>query len=353
MRAAIICLLVALPLSASDVVTKYETVKVGDGIYAFITPEPKSGVVNGNSVAIIGDDGVLVVDTGQIPTLTRRMIGEIRAKTDKPVRYVVNTHWHWDHNICNAQYREAYPNVSIVSTPFTRQLLIDSTPKFLEFFHTGADKVVERGKKMLETKLSDTDRADLLDDLDDFEAGIPELRTATFVAPDTVFDTSMTVFLGKREVRIFTPGRANTAGDAVVYVPDAKVLVTGDIVVSPTPYATSSHFVDWIASLKKLSAMDVAVIVPGHGPVQRDRSYMTLLTQLLESLVSQVGSAVQQGLTLEETQKRVDLESFRKQLAGDDRRRNRAFREYFLTSAIATAYKQAKGEPTTEGPFGS
>jgi glyoxylase-like metal-dependent hydrolase (beta-lactamase superfamily II) len=268
------------------------------------------------------------------------------------VRWVVNTHWHWDHNIGNAQYREVYPNAAIISTAFTRQSLIEWTPPFLQFFRTSADTIVERGKKKLETNLTDDERAALADDLDDFEAGIPEMRTATFVAPDTTFESSMTIHLGKREVRIFTPGKANTAGDAVVYVPDAKVLVTGDLVVFPTPYATSAYFTEWIAALKTLGTMDATTIVPGHGPVQRDKTYMTLLTQLLESVVMQVASAVQEGLSLEETQKRIDLEGFRKQLAGEDRRRNRAFREYFLTPAIATAYKQAKGEVTKESPFG-
>jgi hypothetical protein len=77
----LLVVLFALPLAASDVVTKYDTVRVADGVYAFISPEPRSGLVNGNCVAVIGDDGVLVVDTGQIPSLTRRMIADIKSKT--------------------------------------------------------------------------------------------------------------------------------------------------------------------------------------------------------------------------------------------------------------------------------
>src|ERR1041385_6300288 len=94
--------------SADDVTSSYDTVKVADGIWAFVAPETKSGLVSGNSIAIIGDDGVLVVDSGQIPSLTRRMIAEIRQKTDKPVRSLVNTHWHWDHNFGNFVYREEF-----------------------------------------------------------------------------------------------------------------------------------------------------------------------------------------------------------------------------------------------------
>lgn len=351
MRVLLLLLLAATPAVASEVTTKYETVKVADGVYAFVAPEPKSGLVNSNCVAIIGDDGVVVVDTGQFPSLTRRMLSEIRARTDKPVRYVVNTHWHWDHNLANFVYRDAFPQVSIVSTDFTRRSLNDFTPGFLDFFRNRAEGVLAGLRKRHGASQDEAERASLGDDIDDLASGIPELRGARFVAPDQTFDDSLTLHLGRREVRVFHPGRANTAGDAVVYVPDAGVLVTGDIVVAPTPYATAAYFTDWIAVLKKLSAMEVTAIVPGHGPVQRDKTYVAALTALLESLVAQVGEAVRQGLSLEETRKKVDLESFRRRFAGDDRRRNRAFRDYFLAPAIRTAWRQARGEQTTEAPF--
>lgn len=344
-------LMAATAATASDVVTKYETVKVADGVYAFIAPEPKSALVNGNSVAIIGDDGVVVVDSGQIPSLTRRMIGEIKALTDKPVRAVVITHWHWDHNIAAFAYREAFPHVAILSTPFTRQMLVDTTPTFLKFFREQGDGMLASFRKQQEAAKTDAERANYADDVDDLVAGLPEVRSAQFVAPNQTVDSETSVFLGKREVRIFHPGRANTAGDLVVYVPDAKVLITGDIVVWPTPYATSAYLTDWIGVLKRLSAMDFVALVPGHGPVQRNRAYLDTLTGLLQSTADQVNAAVREGLSLEATAKKVDLEPFRKKLAGDDRRRNRFFAEYYVKSAIETQWKQARGEKTSEAPF--
>ena len=349
---AFLLLFLSLPVVAAETTKDFETVQIADGIVAFIAPEPKSPLVNGNSVAVIGDDGVLVVDTGQIPSLTRRMIAEIRKRTDKPVRYVVNTHWHWDHNLANYVYREAFPGVAIVSTPFTRKAISDWTPGFLGFFKgEGALKMKEAIRKDITEGKTEQDRLAAADSVHDIEAALPELRQAVFVAPDTTFDESFTVHLGKREVRIFHPGRANTAGDAVVYVPDAKVLVTGDLVVWPTPYGTHAYFTDWIASMKKLQAMDTAAIVPGHGPVLHDKRYMMSITAMLESLVAQTQQAVRDGLSLEETRKKVDLASFRKQFTAGDWRRERFFDEYFLAPAVTDAWKQAKGEPTTESPF--
>lgn len=351
MRVLALALLFSLPLAASDVTTKFETVDVANGIVAFIASEPKSGVVNGNCVAIIGDDGVVVVDPGQMPTLARRMVAEIRKRTDKPVKVIVTTHWHWDHNLASSVFLDTWPHATFVSTEFTRRSLVDFTPGFLTFLEKAPEVAISKLKLKRSNSEDETERANLTDDIDDFTTGIPEVRKARFVAPHETFERSMTVHLGKREVRIFNPGRANTAGDAVVWVPDARVLVTGDIVVAPTPYATSSYLAEWITVLDELSKLDAAAIVPGHGAVQRDQVYMKQLRELLQSVVTQVGSAVREGLSLEETKRKVDLEKFRLQFAGDDRRRNRAFRDYFVTSAITAAWKQARGEPTTESPF--
>ena len=106
----------------------YETVKVAEGIYAFVPPEPRGGLVSGNSIAVNGDDGVLVVDTGHFPTLARKMIADIRRLTDKPVRYVVNTHWHPDHVFGNGAYREAFPDVNVLAHVETRRLMVKDDP---------------------------------------------------------------------------------------------------------------------------------------------------------------------------------------------------------------------------------
>ena len=111
-------------------VLSYRTVKVADGVYAFITPEERTGFQSGNSVAIIGDDGVLVFDSGNIPGSTRRQIAEIRKLTDKPVRYVVNSHWHPDHNLGNSIYRAEFPGVRIIGTSATRAGILERVPTY-------------------------------------------------------------------------------------------------------------------------------------------------------------------------------------------------------------------------------
>src|SRR5437868_3221101 len=110
---------------------EYDLVKIADGIYSFISPLPDDAVVQSNCTLIIGDQSALLVDSGQFPSLAKRMLADIRKLTNKPVRYLVNTHWHFDHNFGNATFRAAYPDITIISTGFTRKLIADEGPKLL------------------------------------------------------------------------------------------------------------------------------------------------------------------------------------------------------------------------------
>lgn len=348
----------AQPAPWPDVTASYETVKVADGIWAFIAPEPKSALTSGNSIAIIGDDCVLVVDTGMIPSLTRRMIAEIRQKTDKPVRYIVNTHWHWDHNFGNFVYRDEYPGVTIISTPFTRASMADYNAKMLEMYQHRGSAIGEKLHKQLDSGKNADGSPMTADQLEaqkalvnDVDRGMPEIQKGHIELPNATFTDALTLHLGKREVQIRYLGRANTAGDAVVYVPDAEALMTGDLLVGPIPFATGSYVSDWIGAMKKLDALDANVIVPGHGPVEHDKTHLRTITALLETILAQVRQSVQSGLTLEETRKKLDISKYSDALTGGIPSRKRNFEQYFERPVVETTYKRAKGEATTESPF--
>jgi cyclase len=343
-----------LPASLVSAETKvaktYEEVKVAEGVYAFIADEPKSEIVSGNSVAVIGDDGVLVVDSGHFPSLTRKMIADIRQVTDKPVRFLINTHWHPDHLMGNYVYREAFPGVVIISTPSTREQANKQVPtiymkEMMAQIPAHSEKLQQRlqtGKKKDGSPLTAWDKWRYQDLLDDCQFFLPELQQAKYEPPSETYDHSVTVYLGKRQVDVMFLGRGNTGGDTVIYVPDAKVLMTGDLVVNPTPYSYGSFLTEWVETLKKLEAIDATTIVPGHGPVEHDKEYIKLVRSLLESTTSQVQQAVQAGLSLEDTRNKVDLESFRKQFAGDNVRWNADFQEGFVVPAVGRAYREAK-----------
>jgi cyclase len=328
----------------------YETVKVGEGIYAFVDPESTTAVVSGNVVAIAGDNAVLVVDSGRFPTLARRMTEEIRRRTKKAVKYVVHTHWHADHVLGNGEFRVAFPGAVILSTRFTRAKIAEQTAKGLDEIARKVPPIIQGmrerlrgGKRRDGTPYTDADRASTETEIRDLDLYVSQAALARPVVPDLAFEEGLLVDLGGREVRVAFLGRGNTAGDTVVFVPDSRVAVTGDLLVLPTPYGHGCYPGEWIETLHKLTASGATTVVPGHGPVLHDWEYAKKLVGLLESLRAQVGEAVRQGATLKEVRERVTLEEFVKPFAGDDAARADAFRPFFVPSAVERAYQEAKG----------
>jgi cyclase len=326
----------------------YQTVRIGDGIVAFIASESNTDIVSGNSVAVIGDGGVLVVDSTNFPSHARQMIAEIKRMTDQPVRFLVHTHWHMDHLLGDLEYRAAFPNITIVSTPATKKAIIERDPKYLKTadhlpeYAANLRKQVREGKDSDGKTLTDADRKYLTTFADSVDFATGEFKQAKLIPPDLTFDTHLTITLGKREVEVLFLGRGNTAGDTVIFVPDSKVVMTGDLLVWPTPYSYGSFLTEWIQTLARVRALGAKVIVPGHGPVEHDYSYLDLVISLLQSVVAQVQDAERQGLKLEDIRKKVDLSTFEKTFAGDDHDRQVAFRGGFTQPAIERAYQEAK-----------
>jgi cyclase len=333
----------------------YQTAELGPGIYAFICPETKGPVPSGNVTAIVGDDGVLVVDSGRFPTLARRMVAEIRRKTNQPVRYLVHTHWHLDHMVGDGAFRAAFPGATVIATDFTRRKMLEKQVGYLrdvekndQEYLTGIEAMLAKGTREDGSPIPEDAKAYFRSMAADIRLEMSELAGARVVEPSLTFDKALTVYLGRREIRIAFLGDGNTAGDTVVYVPDSKVVATGDLLVSPVPYGYGCHPAAWIETLKKLMTLDATAIVPGHGPVMRDWTYARQVIAVLEAVRAQVNEAVREGATLDQTRQRVNLDAYREGFAGDDYGRGRAFRDFFANDAITRAYQEAKGQVAEE-----
>jgi cyclase len=360
MRTCLLAVFLLSTLSAYSAETKYvnelyDLQKIADDVYSFIAPESDSGVVQSNCTLIIGEDAAMVVDTGQFPSLADRMVADIRKLTGKPVRYIVNTHWHFDHSWGNAAFREAYPGVAIISTEFTRELIEDQGPKVLSTQRkTNHDQAAQMRQYVANGKLPDgrvvtEDIKRRLNRLADTLDYIDLDLVHTIHAPPTIgFEKELTINLGKREVKVMWLGRANTAGDAVVWIPDVKVLVTGDTVVAPTPFAFGSYMSEWPLTLQRMIELKAGTIVPGHGPVMHDDSYLKTLVEMFQELSTQVKRAVSAGLSLADTRKKVTLDDFKRRLAEEDSDRQLAFRSAFLYPAVDRAYQEATGKMKPE-----
>ncbi|HEY4230573.1 MAG TPA: MBL fold metallo-hydrolase, partial [Thermoanaerobaculia bacterium] len=281
------------------------------------------------------------------PALATRMIGEIRKRTDKPVRYLVHTHWHADHIAADSAFQAAFPGMTFVSTDFTRAKMLEKQAAYLRDVAKNDAGYVAQLREVLEKEkaLPAENRRYLEQEVADLQLEGRELDGARLVPPDLTFADALTVHLGGREVRIAFLGKGNTEGDTVVSVPDARVVVTGDLLVAPVPYGYGCHPAAWIATLKRLMAddADASAIVPGHGPVMHDWEYARRVIAVLEAVRAQVAEAVRDGASLEDTRKRVRLDAFQQQFAGADFGRGKAFRDFFVASAVERSYQEAKG----------
>lgn len=331
-------------------VLTYRTVRVADGVYAFITPEERTGFQSGNSIAIIGDSSVLVFDTGNIPGSTRRQIAEIRKLTSKPVRYVVNSHWHPDHNLGNFEYRSAFPGVMIIGTTATRAGILERVPTYLGQMKSFAptDSLMRlrlsTGRMRDSSKMPDSTRLVWGLYTRDYAEFMPEALLTKPSPPDLICDDSLTLMLGNRRVKIVSPGRGNTAGDTYVYLPDEHVLLTGDLVTFPSPFPGTAFFGDWIRDLDALKALHASVIVPGHGDVQHDYAYIDMVRELLVFTRDRARDAVLRGVPLDSAQKQIDFAPFVRRFTGGDVVRTQAFENFYPFPAVQRAYEEASFE---------
>jgi glyoxylase-like metal-dependent hydrolase (beta-lactamase superfamily II) len=342
-----LALLLAAALSPDYVsMIAFDQVQVAPNVVGFFQHRTDTAIVSGNTVAVIGDDGVLVVDSGHFPEATRRIIAEIRRLTPKPVRWVVNTHWHSDHIHGNRLFQEAFPGMAIISSEATRlkfgsPLVQDE----LAQMNHQADQVREllsKGKK----PLSEKQRKYYADALHELEIFGPDLQSSAPVAANLTFADHLTVHLGGRDAQVLFLGRGNTAGDTLVWLPDAKVLMTGDLVVYPAPYAFGSFFSEWGPTLRKAIALGATTIVPGHGPVMHDASYLQLVADAADEVSAQVKKLAAQGLSVDDVRKKLDVAKLREKFAHGDDDLGKKFDGFFLGPGVPRAYREAReGHP--------
>lgn len=350
--------LLALPLLLSppepDPAQGFELIRVGEGIYAAISTEPSRNVVNGNATIIINDRDVVVVDANGTPAAARETIAAIRRLTRKPVRYLINTHWHDDHTMGNQAYREAFPEVQIVGHPRTRDAMATTALTNREQYLKGLPGMLEyvrgqiaAGKDLEGQPLTPEVRASLSADVRVAERYLAQAPIFSPTFPDFLVARELTLFRGERTIHIRHFARGNTAGDLVVWLPREGVLVTGDLVVHPTPYVFDSYIGEWIASLDSLKGLKAAVLIPGHGPVLRDYQYVGMVGRALRAVQLEVGALVARGLELDSIRKVVVLDSLRAEFVGENRVSHFPWGYSFLQPAITRAYEEAKG---TRGP---
>jgi glyoxylase-like metal-dependent hydrolase (beta-lactamase superfamily II) len=297
---------------------------LGDGVHVLRAPSDLEYWTATNSVVVVNDEDVTVFDSCTRAVTARAVIAEIRKLTDKPVRVLINSHWHQDHWSGNGEYARAFPGLRIIASAQTRDYMSRMGPKFFvnELGQFGLAKrreelaaAIRTGRLADGSRLTPEIRARKEASLalgSQFEAEVASLPR---VLPNETYRDEMTFWSGRREFRLMSVTGDATAS-TVLYLPGSRVLVTGDVLVSPEdgqgppPWTTNSYSVTpWLESLRRLDALDAAAIVPGQGPVMHDAAYLRRTIELFAAVIGQVHTALERGaVKLKDVQGAVDVD---------------------------------------------
>ena len=276
--------------------------EIGNDLFAFTAEgDPNSGI-------IVGDDSVMFIEAQATPTLARQVIQKVRSVTDKPISHLVLSHYHAVRVLGAAEYKAG----NIIMSSKARSM------------------VVERGQEDWD---SEFDRFPRL-----FK-GHEEISGLTW--PTTTFDKKMSLFLGKRRVDLYFLGRAHTAGDIVIHVPDSNVLFTGDIVEYKSAcYCGDAHLQDWPLTLKKIAKFQAVSLVPGRGDALTDPRQIDDAIELTKDFVTSTFKSVSKianaGGDLKEA-----MSSCRDEC--DKKFSGYAIYEHCLPFNVSRAFDEAKG----------
>lgn len=280
----------------------YRFERVGDGVYY------ASGGYGCNPVVIVNDDDVLLVDTSTTPAGTRALLADIGQLTDKPVRYVVNTHWHYDHTDGNSVFG---PEVKIIAHDRVYEALTTLDVLHSEPFLSSQGTAVPARIASLEAAVAGESeagrKASLERDLAAARDTLEQLREIKPTPPTVTYSDKLVLHLGGREIDLLFLGRGHTAGDTVVFLPAERIVATGDLMESRLAYMGSAYFDEWIATLDKLKALDFDLVLPGHGIPFDGKALITAYQRYLEDLVTRGSALKRAGVSAEDAAKRIDL----------------------------------------------
>ena len=276
--------------------------QIGSGLYAYTAEgDPNSGI-------IVGDDGVMVIDAQATPAMADDVIARVAKVTDKPIKYVLLTHYH----AVRTHGASAYKGAEILASDTTRGL------------------IAERGKQDMDSEIGRFPR------LFRTVESIPGLTWPTVTFPDQI-----SVWLGRREVRITHVGRGHTAGDVIAVVPDAGVVFSGDLVEYKSAcYCGDAHFTDWPATLDNLAELQAVALVPGRGAAlttpEMVAEGIALTSDFIAMLYGSVSESVAKGRSLKDAFDFV-------RLAMDPKFKTFAIYEHCLPFNVVRAYDEARG----------
>jgi cyclase len=266
-----------------------------------------------NAMVLVGEFDTLVVDSHVTPAAARALIESMSVITDKPIRYLINSHFHFDH----AHGNQAFPaGIEIIGHEFTRKKLNGELGDALEefTFRNFSDKVSATVASLQQQAAAETDpakKAQLVEShrvQHDYMNAIGEVRPTP---PNITLETKMTLFQvvadGSREIQLHHFGRAHTGGDVLIYLPQDKIVFTGDMMLPGLAYMGNAHVDEWPAALDGLLTLDFDTWLPGHGPVMRSKEPIGHFQSYLRDLWTKTSQMHSRGVSVDQAAQQIDM----------------------------------------------
>jgi cyclase len=285
----------------------YKFEKIADGVYY------ATGGTGSNNVVIVNDRDVMLVDDGTTPAAARALLADMKLITDKPIRYVVNTHFHYDHTDGNSVFP---PDVDIIGHEYVRTAILTFNVLNREPYTTSQATAVpaqiESLEKQIASEKDSARKAALGKQLARAQTNLEQLKEIKPTPPNVTYSSKMVLHKGQREIDLLFLGRGHTGGDTVVFLPKERIVCTGDLMESRLAYMGDAFFDEWVTTLGELKKLDFTLVLPGHGTPFHDKGLITAFQSYLTDITNQVANLRKQGVPAEDAAQRVDLTSHQK-----------------------------------------
>jgi glyoxylase-like metal-dependent hydrolase (beta-lactamase superfamily II) len=267
-----------------------------------------------NSPVIVDDDEVLIVDSSITPASARALVADIKAISPKPVRYVIDSHYHYDHAFGNQIFG---PEVQVIGHDNTRRRLLTNVMEQYTYLNSvqPVPARVDALKQRIAQEKDPQQKAALERQVASSLAYLEQVKEIRVTPPAVTFNDTMTLVRGQREIRLLYLGRGHTDTDVVLYLPKERIVCTGDLMESVVSYAGDSYPEEWIATLDKLRALDFDTVMPGHGVVFKGKGKIEAFQRYLRDVLTQVSALKKQGLSAEDAAQKVDVTAYRDEFA--------------------------------------
>ena len=281
--------------------------KVTDGIY--YATASGTMTVGANSPIIVTDTEAIVIDSEITPAAARALVADLKAVTDKPVRYVIDSHYHYDHAFGNQVFG---PDAQIIGHENTRKRLLGNTMAEYTYLNS-VEPVPARVAALRERIATEADpqqKALLERQVANALAYLEQVKEIRVTPPGVTLDRKMTLFRGGREIQILFLGRGHTDTDVVVFLPKERIVCTGDLMESVLSYMGDAYAADWPATLDRLMELDFDTVMPGHGVVFKGKGHIEAFQRYVREAQKQAMDLKKAGVSASDAATRIDMRAF-------------------------------------------